>query len=83
MDATGFPQYRRYKNENSFFRIDSETVFEEVRRFGEKWIIEKHVSHNFADRNFINDLLYHFTDFADEISSSDYEQVAQHAQTKK
>jgi len=67
-----FPQYRRYKNGRSYFMISDTESFEEVRSFGDRWLIAQHRARILPDRNFIYDLLHDFHTFAEAITMEQY-----------
>lgn len=67
-----FPQYRKYPNEASYFRIESPEVFEELKKIGERWTIERYEAKILPDRNFIHDLLHKCPDFAVCIEAEEY-----------
>jgi hypothetical protein len=77
--ATGFPQFRKYKNGSSWFRIDSPENFEEIRQLGEKWMIEQFEARILPDHHLVNDLLYNYSAFAVEIGEADYRAMRQKA----
>ena len=52
-----FPQYRKYNNNKHFFKIISETEFDEISFIGSKSSVTKHVAEILPDRNFVSDLL--------------------------
>ncbi len=52
-----FPQYRKYSNNKNFFKIISQTEFDEINFIGKKISVTKHVAKILPDRNFISDLL--------------------------
>ncbi|HET6989753.1 MAG TPA: hypothetical protein VFJ43_00440 [Bacteroidia bacterium] len=68
-----FPQYRRYLNGKNYFRIDSLESFEEIRSLGQEWLIEKYQTRILPDHHLVNDLLYNYKGFAEEISPETYE----------
>ena len=70
-----FPQYRRYKNGASLFRIDSPTRFEEIRKLGNRWLVRAYEVKILPDRNLVNDLLFDYQGFADLVDSEAYEAV--------
>ncbi|HLG02396.1 MAG TPA: hypothetical protein VI731_02295 [Bacteroidia bacterium] len=70
-----FPQYRRYKSGSSFFKITSIINFEEVRKIGDKWVIESYEARILPDYHLLNDLIYSYADFAEEISEEEYLEV--------
>lgn len=67
-----FPQYRKYKNGKSFFKILSNAHFEEYQlQFG------KIVKHAFKasilpDRNYIQDMLFSYREHWDKIQEDDF-----------
>ena len=67
-----FPQYRRYKNRLSYFKILSLTEFEEIQIIGDRRIINRVVASQYPEKVFINDLLFKYEDFAEEIGEKDY-----------
>jgi hypothetical protein len=70
-----FPQYRRYKNGASFFRIDSPTRFEEIRKLGNRWFVRAYEVKILPDRNLVNDLLFDYQSFAENVDARTYEAV--------
>jgi len=70
-----FPQYRRYKNGLSYFKILSLTEFEEIQVVGEKRIVNKVVATQYPEKVFINDLLFNYEDFAEKIGEMEYEKI--------
>jgi hypothetical protein len=68
-----FPQYRKYKNNQSYFKIDSLIKFTEYKVFGskiEKYYFEVKI---LPDRNFIYDMLNDFELHWDKINKSEFE----------
>lgn len=53
-----FPQYRKYKNNKHFFKIISNSEFDEIHFIGTRTIITKHYAKILPDRNLIHDLLH-------------------------
>jgi hypothetical protein len=72
-ESTKFPQYRKYKNGLSYFKILSFTEFEEVRVIGKKRIVDKITAKQYPEKVFISDLLFNYEDFAEEIQETEYE----------
>jgi CRISPR/Cas system-associated protein endoribonuclease Cas2 len=68
-----FPVYRRYKNGRSYFKIINERAFEEVRPLGSKRIVSLTDAKQFPEMNFIRDLVFNYSEMADEISAEEYE----------
>ena len=67
-----FPQYRRYKNGLSYFKILSFTEFEEVQVIGNKRVLNKVTASQYPEKVFINDLLFGYEGFAEQINEEQY-----------
>ncbi|MBL7892637.1 MAG: hypothetical protein JNL63_08400 [Bacteroidia bacterium] len=52
-----YPQYRKYKNNKSYFKISSAETFEEIRATGNKYFLYQFTAKILPDRNFISDML--------------------------
>ena len=65
-----FPQYRRYKNGLSCFKIISTTEFIEKQKIGSRTIENYIMAKQLPERNLIYDLV--LTDLADKISDTDF-----------
>ncbi|MGZ3865456.1 MAG: hypothetical protein ACXVC6_14645 [Bacteroidia bacterium] len=70
-----FPQYRRYKNGQSYFKILSLMEFEEIKIIGAKALKHKVVAHQYPEKVVINDLLFNYSEFAEEIREDVYRTV--------
>jgi len=64
--------YRKYKNNKSYFKIINPRRFEEIQVIGSKIAVKQIDAHLFPEMNFIRDLVYNYTDMADEISEAEY-----------
>lgn len=69
-----FPQYRKYKDDKSYFKITDELNFIEFKRTGEKWEEHRFEAKILPDRNYISDLLEADSNYWDVISKKDFEQ---------
>lgn len=74
-----YPQYRKYKNNKSYFKIIAKDEFEEIQVLG-----TKHRSHHFKakilpDRNFISDMLFDYDNHWDVIKEDEYLFILQKA----
>jgi hypothetical protein len=78
-EDTLFPAYRRYKNGRNYFKILNPAAFEEIRLVGKLTLVSLTEAKLFPEQNFVRDLLYGYTDFAEEISREDYEKVRSRA----
>jgi len=74
-ENTKFPQYRRYKNGHSYFKILSLTEFEEIKIVGDKRIKQHVVASQYPEKVFINDLLFNYAGFAAEIGEKEYLEI--------
>ena len=70
-----FPQYRRYKNNKSYFKILSMTSFEEKYFVGRKKLHRIFEVTQYPEMVLIRDLLFNYEGMAEKISSSEYDQV--------
>lgn len=52
-----FPVYRKYPNEKHFFRIRSETAFDELFIMGSRYGLYEKEAKTYPDRIFIQDML--------------------------
>jgi hypothetical protein len=76
-----YPQYRKYPNNKSYFKILSATAWEEIQVIG-----KKHILHNFTvkimpDRNFIHDMTFDYQNNWEVITEKEYEE--QHSKCKE
>lgn len=74
LESIKYPQYRRYKNGLSYFKILSSVLFEEIKIVGSKRIIYSVEAKQYPEKVFINDLLLDYALFANEISKAEYEE---------
>lgn len=74
LESIKYPQYRRYKNSLSYFKILSPVLFEEIKMVGNKRFIHLIEAKQYPERVFIYDLLMDYILFAEEISETVYEE---------
>jgi hypothetical protein len=74
LESIKYPQYRRYKNGLSYFKILSLVLFEEIKVIGSKRLINCIEAKQYPEKVFINDLLLDYALFANEISETEYEE---------
>ena len=55
-----YPQYRKYLNGKSYFKIVSPEEFEEIQLSVDKWIIHYIVAKVLPDRNYIYDMTFDY-----------------------
>ena len=70
-----FPVYRKYKNNKSYFKIIQPKIFEEIQVIGSKKVIKQVEAKQFPEMLFISDLIYNYSEMADEISEEEYLKV--------
>lgn len=74
-----FPQYRKYTNEKTFFKIISTTRWEELQIVGSKVILSQFEVKILPDRNFLNDMLNNVENSWIVIDADEYEQYRKSA----
>lgn len=70
-----FPVYRKYKNNKSYFKILSQNEFEEVKMGINGCDVTKYKVSKLPDRNFLNDMLFNYSEYWDVIDDQEYEEV--------
>ncbi len=70
-----YPQYRKYLNGKSYFKIISPTVFEEITHLGNTWTLHLFTAKILPDYNFIQDLTFDYKSYCEVIEYSEYEEV--------
>ena len=73
LESIKYPQYRRYKNGLSYFKILSPVLCQEIKVVGSKRLTYTIDAKQYPEKFFINDLLLNYEKFADEISETEYE----------
>ena len=75
-----FPVYRKYPHNRTYFKIYSETEFEEIQLIGKYYQIKLNKATILPDRNFIYDMLHDYQNNWIEISAEEYVQFFQQCQ---
>ena len=70
-----YPQYRKYSNNKSYFKIISSDEFEEIQLFGTKKSIHLFKAKILPDRNFIYDMTFDYEKSWQKIEKEEYDQV--------
>lgn len=70
-----FPQYRKYSNNQNYFKIVSPSEFEEISFIGKKAFVKKHLATILPDRNFIDDLLHDTKTTCEVCSKEEYDSI--------
>ena len=74
-DNYKFPQYRKYSNSASYFRIDSSVYFDELKKMPGGFVHYGFQVKILPDRNYIMDMLNCEKGYWVEISADEYEQI--------
>ena len=75
LESIKYPQYRKYKNGLSYFKISSPVFCEEIKVVGNKRFTYTIEAKQYPEKVFINDLLLNYSEFADDISEEFYENI--------
>jgi hypothetical protein len=67
-----YPQYRRYLNGRSWFKISSPAEMEEVQQIGSRYVLHTLNATILPDRNHIYDLTFGYAEYATVISAAEY-----------
>jgi len=70
-----FPQYRKYKNNKSYFKITSSDSFEEISSIGSKFFFTNYTAKILPDRNLISDMLVNYGDHWLIIDEEEYNSI--------
>lgn len=70
--TTVFPQYRKYKNNKSYFKISSLAEWDEIQIIGSNYLLSKFEVKIMPDRNFIQDMLFDYAANWDVIVEEEY-----------
>ena len=74
-----FPQFRKYKNGQSFFRIDSAESFTELKKSPNGIQTHHFVASILPDRNLVYDMLFNYEPYWDVISKEEFDEMLQKA----
>jgi hypothetical protein len=72
-----FPQYRKYLNDRSFFKIISRTEWEEIQLIGNRYVLNNYVVKILPDRNLVHDMLFDYERNWKKIEAKEYDAVKQ------
>ncbi|MDF2436946.1 MAG: hypothetical protein K0Q95_1322 [Bacteroidota bacterium] len=75
MQKTDYPQYRKYHNGKAYFKIVSETQWEEVLVMGSKCIFHEFSVKIMPDRNYIHDMTFDYEKSWEKIDEKEYEEI--------
>jgi hypothetical protein len=67
-----FPQYRKYPNNKTFFKIVSDREFEEISYIGSKQLVQTTTAKTFAELMYIKDMLDNTQGYYEVINEEEY-----------
>jgi hypothetical protein len=68
-----YPQYRKYSHGRTYFKIISESEFEELQFLGDQCSLHHFVAKILPDRNYIHDLTFDYEKHWISIEEAEYE----------
>ncbi|MFN5183111.1 MAG: hypothetical protein ACK5D5_08840 [Bacteroidota bacterium] len=68
-----FPQFRKYKNDKSYFKILSMETFEEKYFIGKKMMKREFTAVQYPEKLFVRDLLFNYGEIGLKITQEEYE----------
>jgi len=77
-EQTKYPQFRKYLHGRTFFKISSETEWEEIGIIGEKYILNEFKVAILPDRNFLHDITFDYEKNWVKITEQEYEEIKKH-----
>ena len=72
---TTYPQYRKYSNNKSYYKINSPNQFEEIQILGNKKTIHHFEAKILPDRNYIYDLTFNYEKYWVICQKEEYEKL--------
>ena len=76
-----YPQYRKYPNGKSFFKILSSSKFEEIQILGDKITLHQFDAKILPDRNYIYDLTFDYEKHWELYEAEKYEALKNRIKT--
>jgi hypothetical protein len=76
--SNNFPQFRKYGNNKSYFKINSFIDAEEIQVIGRYYSITKLIANKMPDRNYISDLMNNTNGSWEVIDSDEYSLFLSH-----
>jgi len=70
-----YPQYRKYPNNKSYFKILSPNAFEEIQVLGEKKTFHFFKAEILPDKNYILDLVFNYVPYWVVCDAIEYEKL--------
>lgn len=70
-----YPQYRKYSNNKSYFKVLSPSKFEEIKVISNNKTIHLFEAKILPDRNFISDMTFNYEKYWIKIDAKEYENI--------
>lgn len=70
-----YPQYRKYSNNKSYFKVLNPSKFEEIKVIGNNKTIHLFEAKILPDRNFIYDMTFDYEKYWIKIDAKEYENI--------
>lgn len=77
--ATTYPQYRKYKNNKVYFKIISDTEWEELHVSANSYTLYSFVAKILPDRNYLADMTFEYEANWDTVEEAEYERLKNRA----
>lgn len=73
--AASYPQYRKYKNNKVYFKIISDTEWEELHVSKKSCTVHSFVAKILPDRNYLLDMTFDYAEHWERMEERDYEEM--------
>lgn len=77
---TNFPQYRKFANHKTWFRIISKTEMQELKVLGDFYNFTDFKAVTFVDRNLISDMIFNIENHWEVITEYEFERNLENCQ---
>lgn len=77
-----YPQFRKYKNNQSYFKIKSTTEFDEIKLENKVWKIYSFKASILPDRNYILDMTTDYELYWDKITAEEFDAILNQVDVK-
>jgi len=75
MNKTTYPQYRKYANNKVFFKIISNSEWEEVHHTANQYTLHNFTAKILPDRNYLHDMTFEYENNWLKIEKEEYEHI--------
>ena len=74
-ESVHYPQYRKFSTNKAYFKILSDTQWEEIQLIGKKCMLYFFTVKILPDRNYLYDMTFDYTNNWVAIEAQDYEEL--------